>query len=138
MIELNVKYEDLTPMDIKQAKEIISQNASNYNFLEDMIFEKDNEKYGAVIVTDDNWEDGGKYQYQTTIGILCKYDSGYNVKEMYNIALIQDITRSGSYFSDYYYEYEPLEISKIVKHTLPKVVIPEREIVTLENEVCNG
>lgn len=138
MTELNIKYEELIPMDAEKAKEIISRYVERDSFLEDMVFEKDDEKYGAVIVTDDDWDDGGKYQYQTMIGALCKFDNDYNVIEMYDIALIQNITRCGSYFTDYYYEYEPLEISKIVKHTLPKVIIPEREIVTLKNEVCNG
>lgn len=50
---------------------------------------------------------------------------------MFDIAVTSQMTRSGSYFSDYYYEYEDLEVNKIIKKVIPKQVIPERTVITL-------
>lgn len=41
-------------------------------------------------------------------------------------------TRSGSYFSDYNYEYAPLEVRQLVRKVIPQQIIPERTIVTFK------
>lgn len=58
-------------------------------------------------------EDEGKYQYGGTIysiGILDE-EKGYGIKDTL-FYIRQDFIRSGSYFSDYYYEYEEPYIVK--------------------------
>ena len=37
--------------------------------------------------------------------------------------------RSGSYFSDYYYDYDPLQVDQLVQKVIPQQIIPERTIV---------
>lgn len=59
------------------------------------------------IVEDGDWDDEGKYQHSFTI---FKYkDKHYKI----------DYSRSGSYYSDYYYSYEntPLEAYGVTKMT---------------------
>ena len=51
---------------------------------------------------------------------------------MFDIAVTSEITRSGSYFTDYNYDYEDLEVNKIIKKVIPQQIIPERTVVTLE------
>lgn len=75
-----------------------------------------------------NWDDQGKYQYKDVIGILCKFSEDGLVTK-YDIAVTQYITRSGSYFSDYYYEYDPLQVDQLVQKVIPQQIIPERTIV---------
>lgn len=51
---------------------------------------------------------------------------------MFDIAVTSEITRSGSYFTDYNYDYEDLKVNKIIKKIIPQQIIPERTVVTLE------
>lgn len=37
-----------------------------------------------------------------------------------------------TYFTDYNYDYEDLEVNKIIKKVIPQQIIPERTVVTLE------
>ena len=62
-------------------------------------------------------------------GILCKSDKDGRTHK-YDIAVTQYIIRSGSYFSEYYYEYAPLEVRQLVQKVIPQQIIPEHTIVT--------
>lgn len=64
-----------------------------------------------------SWDDGGKYQYSTII--LKHTETG----KYYGF----EVTRSGSYFSDYHYEYDGLdplreyhEVEKVISEWQPK------------------
>lgn len=128
---LNVKYNELQEMDIETAKSIVSE-FDKESSLEDISMEVNGVRYGVDVIEDGSWEDDGKYQYKTDIGILCTYDKNYNVVNKYNVAVISNITRSGSYFSEYYYEYEDLEVKKIIEKVIPEQIIPEHTIVVME------
>lgn len=64
--------------------------------------------------------------------MLCEFDDKWNVVKMFDIAVTSEITRSGSYFTDYNYDYEDLKVNKIIKKIIPQQIIPERTVVTLE------
>lgn len=130
MIELKVDYDKLKSMTLEEAKEIIAELDFEH-FLEDAGGEVNGNEYCFDIVDEGDWEDGEKYQYKTDIGLLCKVDNN-GVVTTFDIAVTLDITRSGSYFSDYYYEYDKPRVNKIVKKIIPKQIIPEREVVTLD------
>lgn len=55
----------------------------------------------------------------------------------YDIAVTQYITRSGSYFSEYYYEYKPLQVDQLVQKVIPQQIIPERTVVTFADKENN-
>ena len=131
MIELELNYDELVEMSLKDAKKIIEE-FNNKSFLEDIGEEVNGTNYGVKVLDEGSWDDEGKYQYRTDIGVLCEYDEKWNVVKIFDIAVTSQITRSGSYFSDYNYDYEKLEVNKIIKKVIPKQIIPERTVVTLE------
>lgn len=131
MVELKLNYDELTEMSLEDAKKIIEE-FNKESFLEDIGDEVGGVNYGVKILDEGNWIDEGKYQYRTDIGVLCEFDENWNVVKMFDITVTSEIVRSGSYFTDYNYDYEDLEVKKIVKKVIPKQIIPERTVVTLE------
>ena len=130
MIEINVNFEELTHMDLGEAKKIVSY-FDNEDWYEELGATVDGVEYGLDIVDDENWDDQGKYQCKDVTGILVKISEDDSVTK-YDIAVTQYITRSGSYFSEYNYEYEPLQVDQLVQKVIPQQIIPERTIVTLK------
>lgn len=131
MVELKLNYDELTEMSLEEAKKIIGE-FDNESFLEDIGEEVNGTNYGVNVLKEGDWIDEGKYQYRTDIGVLCKYDQKWNVVKMFDIAVTSEITRSGSYFTDYNYDYEDLEVNRIIKKVIPQQIIPERTVVALE------
>ena len=121
---LNVNFKELEHMDLDKAKEIVSHfdNEDDYEELGATI---DGIEYGLDIVDETDWDDQGKYQYKNVTGILCKSLEDGSVTK-YDIDVTQYITRSGSYFSDYYYDYDPLQVDQLVQKVIPQQIIPER------------
>lgn len=132
MIELNVNFEELEHMDLEEAKKIVS-HFDNEDWYEELGAIIDGVEYGLDIVDEGDWDDQGKYQYKDVTGVLCKTSEDGSVTK-YDIAVTQYITRSGSYFSEYYYEYEPLQVDQLVQKVIPQQIIPERIIVTFEDK----
>lgn len=124
---LNVNFKELEHMDLNKAKEIVS-HFDNEDDFEELGATIDGIEYGLDIIDETNWDDQGKYQYKNVTGILCKSSEGGSVTK-YDIAVTQYITRSGSYFSDYYYDYDPLQVDQLVQKVIPQQIIPERTIV---------
>lgn len=132
MIELNVNFEELEHMDLEEAKKIVS-HFDNEDWYEELGAIIDGVEYGLDIVDEGDWDDQGKYQYKDVTGVLCKTSEDGSVTK-YDIAVTQYITRSGSYFSEYYYEYEPLQVDQLVLRVIPQQIIPKRIIVTFEDK----
>lgn len=132
MIELNVNFEELEHMDLEEAKKIVS-HFDNEDWYEELGAIIDGVEYGLDIVDEGDWDDQGKYQYKDVTGILCEILEDGSVTK-YDIAVTQYITRSGSYFSEYYYEYEPLQVDQLVLRVIPQQIIPKRIIVTFEDK----
>lgn len=130
MIEFeNVNYEELKHMDLEEAKEIVKQ-FDEVTWLEDVGCEFNGERYGTEALLESDWDDGGKYQYKEEYGLLCKLDGEGVVIDKYDICIVNDITRSGSYFSEYDYENE-FRVEQIIEKVIPEVVIPEHTVVTI-------
>ena len=132
MIEIRVNFEELAHMDLEEAKKIVS-HFDNDGWYEELGATVDGEEYRLDIVDDGDWIDEGKYQYKDTTGILYK-TSKDDIVVKYDIAVTQYVSRCGSYFSDYEYEYEPLEVRQLVQKVIPQQIIPERTIVTFATE----
>nr|DAP47753.1 MAG TPA: hypothetical protein [Caudoviricetes sp.] len=132
MMEFNINFEELEHMDLEEAKEIVS-HFDNEDWYEELGATIDGVEYGLDIVDVGDWIDGGKYQYKDVTGILCRTSEDDSVTE-YDIAVTQYITRSGSYFSDYYYEYDQLQVNQLVQKIIPQQIIPERTIVTFADK----
>ena len=130
MVELNVNFSELEHMDLEKAKEIVG-HFDNEDWYEELGATIDGVKYQLDIVDDGDWNDQGKYQYKDVTGILYKI-SGDDSVTKYDIAVTQYIKRSGSYFSEYYYEFEPLQVDQLVQKVIPQQIIPERTVVTFK------
>ena len=131
MVELKLNYDELTEMSLEDAKKIIGE-FDNESFLEDISDEVNGANYGIKVLEEGDWIDEGKYQHRTDIGVLCEFDDKWNIVKMFDIAVSSEITRNGSYFTDYNYDYENLKVNKIIKKVIPQQIIPERTVVTLE------
>lgn len=125
----NVNYEELKHMDLETAKEIVKQ-FDKVTWLEDVGCEINGERYSTEALLESDWDDGGKYQYKEEYGLLCKLNNDYTVIEKYDVCVVNDITRSGSYFSEYDYENE-FRVEQIIEKVIPEVVIPEHTVVTI-------
>lgn len=133
MVELKIDYNKLKSMTLEEANEIISKLDFKH-FLEDVGGEVQDKEYYFNIVEEGDWDDEGKYQYKTDIGLLCMMENN-GVDDMattFDIAVLLDVTRSGSYFSEYYYNFDEPRVNKVIKKIIPKQIIPEREVITLE------
>ena len=131
MIEIkNVNYEELNHMDLEKAKEII-ENFDATTYLEDSLCCFNGESYTTIFLDESEWDDDGKYQYKTEYGLLCKLNKKGEVVVMYDICVVNNITRCGSYFSEYSYENE-FRVKQLIKKVVPKVVIPEHTVITIE------
>ena len=131
-MEFNINFEELEHMDLDEAKKIVS-HFDNEDWYEELGATIDGVEYRLEIVDDGDWDDQGKYQYKDVTGILCEILEDGSVTK-YDIAVTQYITRSGSYFSEYYYEYEPLQVDQLVLRVIPQQIIPKRIIVTFEDK----
>lgn len=124
---LNVNFEELEHMDLEEAKKIVS-HFNNEDDFEELGATIDGIEYGLNIVDEGDWIDDGKYQYKDVTGVLCKIlEDGSVIK--YDVAVTQYITRSGSYFTSYNYQYDPLQVDQLVQKVIPQQIIPERTIV---------
>lgn len=128
MIELNINFEELEHMDLDEAKKIVSHFSTEED-CEDLYANIDGIEYETYIVDESDWDDQWKYQYKDVTGVLCKVSEDNSITK-YDIAVTQCITRCGSYFSDYCYEYTPLQVNQLVQKVIPQQIIPERTIVT--------
>lgn len=126
--KFNVTFTELEHMDIEEAKKIVAE-FNNEDIFEELGAEINGEDYCIYPIDESDWDDQGKYQCQDVTGILCKSDKDGRTHK-YDIAVTQSITRSGSYFSEYYYEYDPLEVRQLVQKVIPQQIIPEHTIVT--------
>jgi len=131
MVELKLNYDELTEISLEDAKKIVGE-FDKESFLEDIGEEVNGSNYGVKVLDEGDWVDEGKYQYRTDIGVLCEFDDKWNVVKMFDIAVTSEITRSGSCFTDYNYDYDDLRVNKIIKKVIPQQIIPEKTVVTLE------
>lgn len=132
MTELDIDFNELEHMDLEEAKKIVS-HFDNEDWYEELGATVNGVEYGLDIVDESNWDDQGKYQFKDVTGILCRISEDGSVTK-YDIAVTQYITRCGSYFSEYNYEYEPLQVDQLVQKVIPQQIIPERTVVTFADK----
>ena len=103
------------------SKEIIKQIPNGdedgiESLREDLVV--DGVKYSYNVTEELEIKDDGKYQFGSSIyGIgLLNTEKGYDIMGDVLFYIKQDFNRSGSYYSDYYYEYEkPYLVEQVTK-----------------------
>lgn len=113
-------------------KNLIEYNGCHFKF--------NDEHYDLVEVGEDPIEDEGKYQNGGTYYQLVKYDnnidpwpSDESILEKYDVQVYLTYYISGSYFSDWNYNYDLPIIQRITIVDVPEVVIPAHQEVKTEN-----
>lgn len=94
-------------------------------------------KYALVCIGGGDWStDDGKYENSYNEYQLVSYDNkkpfyprDHNIVDKFNVVIRQDMYRTGSYYSEYYYEYEAPMIDKIIIDNIPEITIPSHEEV---------
>lgn len=119
------------------------------NLFEDGLFEEilneklnaDKIKYSVIEVESTNWENDGSGKYYTQYityqlvqynSEIEKYPTEESVSEAFNIFFGLPVTKSGSYFTEWFYEYEnPRTMQKKIVH-IPEQIIPAHDEERIE------
>ena len=91
--------------------------------LDDFSYEYDGKIYGFKDVGDSSWKDEGKYQYRYDKGQLIEMDENYREVQLFPYGVTRFVQRSGSYFSDYYYDKDPYKMFEIKEILVPEKII---------------
>ena len=117
----------------------VREEAETCGNLENFCLEVDGTNYGLYCVEEGDWDDEGKYQYQYNLYQLSSFNKDIknylcdkSLIDKYNLFVGQCVTRCGSYFSDYYYEYDKPDVSVAYVEHIPEVVIPAHNEVKLK------
>ena len=108
----------------------------------DFRFEYNGISYDAYMVSCSNWDDQGKYQYKDITYQLVSFDEsikGYlcneSIVDKFDLFLTMSVSRCGSYFSGYVFEYEKPIIKIATIERIPEKIIPAHDEVKLI-DVC--
>lgn len=141
MIRNNIKEKNklIKVEDVKQYKLVsdellqelkdflVARCNTEVDLMEDLVFLYNGKNYSFELLKESAWDDQGKYQYQDVDYILKDEEGNYM-----NVMAEVVVTRSGSYFSEYDYEYDIPVLYTIGMKTVPEQVIPEHEVVVYD------
>ena len=128
---------------IQAVKDRIKEVWSNYDEHdhfenEDFSFEFDEVSYDAYMVGWSSWDDQGKYQYRDITYQLVSFDKSIkeylcneSIGDRFDLFLTMSVSRCGSYFSEYVYEYEKPIIKIATIECIPEKIIPAHDEVKL-------
>ena len=126
MIEdINVKECEEIPGEIFQ--EIIN-GINQEDSLEDQSVIVNDVKYYLIEVENTGWEDDGKYDFQDATYQVTSVDENYKPIKKYNAFISQSVSRTGSYYSDYYYDYLEIESYRMEVEHVPEKIIPAHDV----------
>ena len=103
---------------------LVARCNTEVDLMEDLVFLYNGKNYSFELLKESAWDDQGKYQYQDVDYILKDEEGNYM-----NVMAEVVVTRSGSYVSEYYYEYDIPVLYTIGTKIVPEQVIPEHEVV---------
>lgn len=127
-VEKVKKYTKVSKEFLQELQDFITAHANTeVDLMEDFMFLYNGKNYSFEWIGESAWDDQGKYQYQD-IDYILKDESGAYMNILAKVVVI----RSGSYFSDYYYEYDVPTLYIITTKTEPEVIIPAHEVVIYE------
>lgn len=119
--------------------DISKKRNSERDILEEYELSFEGTKYALVDLGDNDWENDGKYQNRYYSYQLVSFDDSKtsypcdsNILDEYDISIDMCGSRTGSYYSEYYYDYDEPEFYRIKKVVVPEVVIPKHEDVKFE------
>lgn len=127
-VEKVKKYTKVSQELLQELQDFLTSHANTeVDLMEDFVFLYGGKNYSFELIGESSWDDQGKYQYQD-IDYILKDESGVYMNILAKVGVI----RSGSYFSEYYYEYDVPTLYIITTKTEPEVIIPEHEVIVYE------
>lgn len=124
-VEKVKQYTKVSQELLQELQDFLTSHANTeVDLMEDFVFLYDGKNYSFELIGESAWDDQGKYQYQDVDYILKDEEGNYM-----NVMAEVVVTRSGSYFSEYYYEYDIPVLYTIGTKIAPEQVIPEHEVV---------
>lgn len=103
---------------------------------EEFVLEFEEKKYSTIVANESDWNDEGKYQFKNITYQLVSFDDKEipyvckkNIIDKYNLFLDVPTSRTGSYYTDYYYGYTFPTVFEAKVTTVPEVIIPEHKVV---------
>lgn len=98
--------------------------------------EIDGVSYGILEEDESDWTDEGKYSYADKTYQLVSYDKNVSeyicdesIVDKYDLFINQCFSRSGSYFTDYYYQYNSPTVQVATIERVPEKVIKAHDEV---------
>jgi hypothetical protein len=104
----------------KQIMTEVNSKDDEQRDIEDLEIKINNITYGFKIIEDSNWQNDGKYDLKSTISQLVSYDDNYKIIEEFDTYFEQSSSRTGSYYTDYYYSYDKIERLQRVEKVIPE------------------
>jgi len=137
--EFNTYKETSKGLEEAIKKEIKKQWDDERNILEGNFYVNINGvDYGFISIEEGGWEDDGKYSFTTDyfqlVSFNCeeiKYPCCKNIIDKLNFFASVDASRTGSYYTGYYYNYDEPEYFKGFISHVPEVVIPAHDTVDI-------
>ncbi len=117
---------------VNQIMKQINEKDYDNRDAEDFKVVVDNVKYGFKIIEDTGWEDDNKYDYRTITFQLVERDEKYKTINEFDAYFEQSSSRTGSYYTDWYYGYDEITRLKRVEKVIPEQVIPEHTVIVWE------
>lgn len=121
---------------IQELKDSLYSGQEDLEDLEDFYFKVDDKPFALIKIISDDWIDDGKYDYCANKYQLVSYDEDIavypyeaSITEYYNTIVEQEVSRTGSYYTEWTYIYDKPTIHKAYLENVPEVVIPEHEEV---------
>jgi len=113
----------------------------NYAEHGELDFELNGFGYSLCEYEEDDISDEGKYQYGGTTYQLVEFDKsiesypdGNSTTKEFNLFIYVGFSRSGSYYSDWYYMYDEPTISKVEMKHVERKVIEAHDVFTFVSE----
>ena len=107
--------------------EIIERLEGN-EYPEDIVIEHEGKKYRLKDVSDDDWEDCGSDGKYSSKNEMWKLYLEENKEEELKIFFTRLVTRTGSYYTDWYYDYDGVKVLQSYEEVVPEQIIPAHTV----------
>ena len=133
---MDINLKELMKIDKELLKKIV--NRIGEDDVEDLTIEVDGKNYGFLCIEDDVWEDDGRGKYfskcsRYLLGLFGEGDDRWKLVEKYNVIALQCVTKTGSYYTDWHYEYDRPTFSYACEEVVPEQIIPAHTVVTFKD-----
>lgn len=110
------------------------------NIEDNVELEIDGVSYGILETEDSGWTDEGKYSYSDKTYQLVSFDKAFgyvcdkSIIDRFDLFINQGMSRSGSYFTDYNYQYDSPTVQIAIIERVPEKIIKAHEEVNFINK----